>query len=92
MLAPCANPSGIGLETALQFAAEGARVILSDVNEEAVNAAAALVVKHFPTSEAIAVKCDVSKEADVEAVVKAATDKFGRLDVMFNNAGIMHPK
>lgn len=86
------NPSGIGLETSLQFAAEGARVVLSDVNADAVNAAAELVKKHFPASEAIAVKCDVSKEDEVAAVVKAAVDKFGRLDVMFNNAGIMHPK
>ncbi|BEJ16183.1 hypothetical protein CspHIS471_0507880 [Cutaneotrichosporon sp. HIS471] len=83
--------SGIGLETSLQFAAEGARVVLSDVNEEAVLKAAELVLKNFPTSEAFGVKVDVSKEADIARVVEAAVAKFGRLDVMFNNAGIMHP-
>ncbi|RSH83298.1 uncharacterized protein EHS24_006973 [Apiotrichum porosum] len=83
--------SGIGLETSLQFAAEGARVVLSDINEAAVTAAAKLVAERFPTSEAIAVKCDVSKEADIKNLVDTAVAKFGRLDVLFNNAGIMHP-
>lgn len=83
--------SGIGLETSLQFAAEGARVLLSDVNEDAVKKAAELVKKEFPASEAEGIKCDVSKEAEVKACVEKAVQKWGRLDVMFNNAGIMHP-
>lgn len=77
--------SGIGLETSLQFAAEGARVVLSDVNEAAVNKAAEVVRERFPTSEAIAVKCDVSKEAEIKALVDAAVAKFGRLDVMVSS-------
>ncbi|ORY32902.1 hypothetical protein BCR39DRAFT_583338 [Naematelia encephala] len=82
---------GIGLETTLQFAAEGALVLLSDVNDAALSKAVDLVAKNFPTSEAIGVKCDVSKESEVESLVKTAVSKWGRLDVMFNNAGIMHP-
>lgn len=65
---------------------------MSDINEAAVTAAAKQVAERFPTSEALAVKCDVSSEADIKALVDAAVAKFGRLDVMFNNAGIMHPK
>ncbi|KAL7418544.1 hypothetical protein Q5752_007002 [Cryptotrichosporon argae] len=84
------DPWGIGLETTLQFAAEGARVLLADVNETAVTAAAAKVAAAFPTSEAVAVKCDVSKEAEVRAMVDKAVEVWGRLDVLFNNAGIMH--
>lgn len=74
--------SGIGLETSLQFAAEGAKVVLSDVNAEAVQKAAEQVKARFPSSEAIAVKCDVSKEDDVKALVDKAVETFGRLDVM----------
>lgn len=74
--------SGIGLETALQFASEGARVVMADINEAAVTAAAEQVRSRFPTSDAVAVKCDVGKEADIKAMVDAAVQKFGRLDVM----------
>ncbi|KAL1407438.1 hypothetical protein Q8F55_006871 [Vanrija albida] len=84
--------SGIGLETSLQFAAEGALVVLSDVNEDAVKKAAARVAEQFPSSQAFALKADVGKEEDVKALIEAAVEKFGRLDVLFNNAGIMHPK
>ena len=74
--------SGIGLETALQFAAEGARLVLGDINHEAILKAAALVKERFPTSEAIGLKCDVSKEDEVKALVQGAVDEFGRLDVL----------
>lgn len=83
---------GIGLETAIQFAAEGAKVVLADLNEGVINNAAEEIRAKYPDSEAIAVKCDVSKESEVEAMVNAAVDKWGRLDVLFNNAGIMHAK
>lgn len=74
--------SGIGLETALQFAAEGARVVLADINEPAVVKAAEAVRGAFPSSEAVGVKCDVSKESEVKAVVDKAVEAFGRLDVL----------
>ncbi|POY73632.1 hypothetical protein BMF94_3166 [Rhodotorula taiwanensis] len=85
--------SGIGLESALVFAGDGAHVVVADINIEAANRAVETIQSQVPDApKAIAVKCDVSKEADIEAAVKAAVDTFGRLDVMFNNAGIMHPE
>ncbi|THG94689.1 hypothetical protein EW026_g6824, partial [Hermanssonia centrifuga] len=83
--------SGIGLESSLLFAQEGADVLLVDVNLEAAEKAAKLVAERFPNVKALAVKADVSKEADIKAAVDKAVETFGRLDVMFNNAGIMHP-
>ncbi|KIP07728.1 hypothetical protein PHLGIDRAFT_127494 [Phlebiopsis gigantea 11061_1 CR5-6] len=83
--------SGIGLESALLFAQEGADVLLVDVNEQAVNAAAKKVAERFPNVKVAATKADVSKEAEVKAAVDKAVELFGRLDVVFNNAGIMHP-
>jgi NAD(P)-dependent dehydrogenase (short-subunit alcohol dehydrogenase family) len=78
--------SGIGLQTVLLFAKEGASIVAVDVNEQAAQDAAKKV-KH-----AIAVKADVSKAADCERMVAAAEKQFGKLNVMFNNAGIMHGK
>ena len=82
--------SGIGRETALLFAREGAKVVAVDVNDEAGNA----VVKDLRAlgGEAYYVHADVSKAADAEAMVRVAEDACGRLDVMFNNAGISHPQ
>lgn len=82
--------SGIGLETSLQFASEGAHVLLADINEPAVTKAVTYINSHYPNCGAEGVKCDVSKEEDVQAMVEKAVWTWGRLDVMFNNAGIMH--
>jgi len=82
--------SGIGLETALQFASEGALLFISDINEPAAQKAAEYITKQYPSSECQSIKCDVSSEADIKALVEGAVAKWGRLDVMFNNAGIMH--
>ena len=68
---------GIGFEGARLFAAEGARVVIADINAEKGETAAAEIGATF-------VKCDVSKAADVENVVKTA----GTVDVLYNNAGI----
>ncbi|EGO01632.1 hypothetical protein SERLA73DRAFT_177048 [Serpula lacrymans var. lacrymans S7.3] len=84
--------SGIGLESSLLFAQEGANVLLADINLAAVEKATALVQQRFPNIKALAVKADVGKEADIKAAVDLAVSEFGRLDVMFNNAGIMHPE
>ena len=78
--------SGIGLQTVLLFAKEGASIVAVDVNEQAAQDAAKRV------KNAIAVKADVSKAADCERMVAEAEKKFGKLNVMFNNAGIMHGK
>ncbi|KZT62153.1 mitochondrial 3-hydroxyacyl-CoA-dehydrogenase [Calocera cornea HHB12733] len=82
---------GIGLESALLFASEGAHVVMADINMATLDSAVALVKQRSPEVGALAVKCDVSKEREVEELVKTAVTEFGRLDVMFNNAGIMHP-
>ncbi|GAA6046411.1 hypothetical protein JCM3770_004905 [Rhodotorula araucariae] len=85
--------SGLGLESALVFASEGAHVVIADINEQAAHRAAELIKSKYPDApSALPVKCDVSKEADVKALVAKAVQEFGRIDVMFNNAGIMHPE
>ncbi len=71
--------SGIGLAIAEEFLAEGAKVIFSDINN---------FPKELPTENAFFQTADVSKVEDVENLVKLALEKFGRLDVMVNNAGI----
>ncbi|MBP2001315.1 NAD(P)-dependent dehydrogenase (short-subunit alcohol dehydrogenase family) [Paenibacillus shirakamiensis] len=78
--------SGIGKETALTFARKGDQVVIADFNEEAGQA----VVQEIEAKggQATFVKTDVSKFEEVEALVNAAVDTYGRIDVMFNNAGI----
>lgn len=77
--------SGIGRESALLFAAEGAAVVAVDINEAAAQAVAAEI-----GAQAIAVKADVSRAQDCERMVAAAEQTFGKLTVLFNNAGISH--
>jgi NAD(P)-dependent dehydrogenase (short-subunit alcohol dehydrogenase family) len=78
--------SGIGRQAALLFAREGAAIVAVDVNEQAARETAAAL------PNAVAVRADVSKSADCEGMVAAAEKAFGRLNVLFNNAGIMHAK
>ncbi|HEY6629084.1 MAG TPA: glucose 1-dehydrogenase, partial [Acidimicrobiia bacterium] len=80
--------SGIGRETSLLFGSEGASVLAVDLNEEAVAETVSLV--QAAGGEISAQKADVSSAEDSEAMVAAAEDRYGHLDVMFNNAGIMH--
>jgi NAD(P)-dependent dehydrogenase (short-subunit alcohol dehydrogenase family) len=77
--------SGIGLETALQFASEGALLYISDINEPAAQKAAEYITKEYPSSECQSIKCDVSSEADIKTLVESAVAKWGRLDVMVSN-------
>ncbi|KAH7931279.1 NAD(P)-binding protein [Leucogyrophana mollusca] len=84
--------SGIGLESSLLFASEGANIILTDVNLPGVQKGAELIKERFPNVKAIAARVDVGKEADIKEAVDLAVKEFGRLDIMFNNAGIMHPE
>lgn len=79
--------SGIGQAAAVIFAREGARVVISDIQEAAGRAVAAGIVD--AGGEAIFVRADVTVEAEVEAMVAAAMDRFGRLDAAFNSVG--HP-
>ncbi|MFD1175682.1 SDR family NAD(P)-dependent oxidoreductase [Paenibacillus puldeungensis] len=78
--------SGIGKETAYKFAAKGDRVVVADFNETAGQEVVAKI--KADGHEAIFVKTDVSKFEDVEALVEKAVETYGRIDVMFNNAGI----
>lgn len=78
--------SGIGQATALIFAAEGARVVVSDVNE--AGGADTVAQIQAAGGDAIFVRCDVSKAAEVDALIKACVNHYGRLDCAFNNAGI----
>ena len=79
--------SGMGLATAKAFAEAGAAVVLADFKEEAVKAAAQKLVA--AGHKAIAVRCDVSDDAQVAAMVDRTVAEFGRLDAAFNNAGVM---
>jgi NAD(P)-dependent dehydrogenase (short-subunit alcohol dehydrogenase family) len=78
--------SGIGRQSALLFSKEGAAVVAVDVNEQAARETASMV------KNAIYVRADVSKARDCEQMVAAAEKEFGKLNVLFNNAGIMHAK
>jgi len=78
--------SGVGHAAALLFARHGARVAALDIDLQSVKATAQAV--SAAGGEAIALACDVTDADSVEASVRAAVDEFGRLDVMYNNAGI----
>lgn len=80
--------TGIGLATAQAFAEAGATTVLADKNETAVRDAAEALVKRG--LRATAVRCDVSVEADVAALLDEIISKHGRLDAAFNNAGIIN--
>jgi len=80
--------SGLGLATAEAFAAAGAAVVLADWNEPAAAAAAqALAARGH---RALAIGCDVSDDAQVEAMVAKTVATFGRLDAAYNNAGVQN--
>jgi gluconate 5-dehydrogenase len=73
--------SGIGKATANLFVSQGAKVVYSDIHESSEG----LELKE---GSAFYFRCDVSKKENIEALIKKTLDKFGRLDVMVNNAGI----
>lgn len=77
--------SGFGRGIADAFASEGAKVVIADLDGERAKAAAAAIGEH-----AIAVQGDVTKRADVKAIIEAAVGQFGRLDIVVNNAGTTH--
>jgi len=79
--------SGMGRVAAQLFAAEGAKVVVAEYDERAGNETVASVAE--AGGEASFVRTDVSKEADAKAMVDHAVATYGRLDVLYNNAGIM---
>jgi NAD(P)-dependent dehydrogenase (short-subunit alcohol dehydrogenase family) len=87
--------SGFGRAAALLFAQEGASVVVADVLEKPLAKGFEDDLEHGTADlindkggQAAFVRCDVTRRADTDAVVAAAVERFGRLDIMFNNAGI----
>jgi 3-hydroxybutyrate dehydrogenase len=80
--------SGIGLELARSFAAEGAKVVLGDIDAKAAEAAAASLAKEGRA--ALGLRCDVTSEAEIGAAVERTFAAHGRLDILVNNAGLQH--
>src|SRR5262249_41058218 len=79
---------GIGRAYALRFAREGATVVVADVNE--ANAAAVAREIDGLRRPSVAIRADVSDEADCHALANAVHERFGRIDVLVNNAAIFH--
>lgn len=78
---------GIGQATALKFAREGAKVVACDVSQAAVDETVGLV--RAEGGEALGCIVDVTKRADIDAMVQTTMDRFGRIDTLVNNAGIV---
>lgn len=76
---------GIGFDIAQAFSEAGAKVIISDLAQDAVEAAAAKL-----PGIAAGIVCDVTKEADIKSAIDFTVEKYGRLDFLVNNAGMQH--
>jgi len=79
--------SGIGIETALLFAREGAKIVVADYASEAGEATVRQIGEKG--GDALFIKTDVSQASDVERMVKATVEKYGRIDILYNNAGVL---
>jgi len=77
--------SGFGKGIAETFAREGARIAVADIDHDGARKVAASI-----SNTALAVACDVSKRADVQAAVEATVEAFGTIDILVNNAGTSH--
>jgi NAD(P)-dependent dehydrogenase (short-subunit alcohol dehydrogenase family) len=82
--------SGVGRATALRFAEEGASVVVADIDLDRATETTQLVEKEG--GSAVAVRADVSADADVEQMIATCVESFGRLDILFNNVGIPTPR
>lgn len=82
--------SGIGRETALNFASKGANVVIADMNLDGAKAVAEEA--RALGAKAIAVQVNITDEASVKAMMDAAVKEFGKIDILVNNAGITQPK
>ncbi|MCL4876335.1 MAG: glucose 1-dehydrogenase [Anaerolineae bacterium] len=80
--------SGIGRETALLFAKEGAKIAAVDIVDDLGQETVALIKNNG--GDAVYIHADISKAADCENMVRLAEETYGKLNVLFNNAGIMH--
>ncbi|SFB02633.1 MULTISPECIES: 3-hydroxybutyrate dehydrogenase [unclassified Bacillus (in: firmicutes)] len=82
------SASGIGFEIGKTFAENGSKVVLTDLNAEGVEKAAEDLRKLG--YDAIGLKADVTSEEDIKNMIETANEKYGRLDVLINNAGLQH--
>jgi NAD(P)-dependent dehydrogenase (short-subunit alcohol dehydrogenase family) len=80
--------SGMGQATVLRFLDEGARVVVADFNEANGKETVAVASKVGHAEKIRYIRTDVAKEADVKAMIDCAVSSFGRLDIVFNNAGV----
>src|SRR5262247_4105639 len=80
--------SGIGRASALRFLDEGARVVIGDMNETSIAETMRLARELGTASRLATLRVDVAVERDVEALVNLAVARFGRVDCIFNNAGV----
>ncbi|QOW64245.1 SDR family NAD(P)-dependent oxidoreductase [Campylobacter hepaticus] len=80
------SASGIGLNMAEKFLEQNYNVVFSDINEDALN----LAMKNYPQEKILGIKCDVSKESDMQNLIHKAYEKFKRIDVLINNAGLQY--
>ena len=80
--------NGIGRATVRRFLAEGAAVVLADINADTADETVALARQDGHAQRVHGVRTDVTREGDVAAAIAAATERFGRLDCVFNNAGV----
>lgn len=79
---------GIGFEIGKEFAAAGAKVVLTDLKEDGVQEAARSLKKEG--YEAMGIRCDVTSEEDLKEAIASTVNHYGRLDVLINNAGLQH--
>ncbi|SEN63084.1 3-hydroxybutyrate dehydrogenase [Mesobacillus persicus] len=80
--------SGIGFQIGVEFLNNGAKVVFTDINEQKLNEATEnLRNEGF---DCLGLKVDVTKEEDIKNAIDATVEKYGRLDVLFNNAGLQH--
>ena len=88
LITGAASPRGLGLATARLFAEHGARVLIADLDA----AAAAAAAQSLPGQGHLGLRCDVTDQAACEAAAARAMQAFGRIDIVFNNAGITSPQ
>ncbi|MDT7718326.1 MAG: hypothetical protein QOH09_4318, partial [Pseudonocardiales bacterium] len=81
--------SGIGRATALAFGRDGASVVVADVATDGNQQTARMIEQ--AGGQSLAVPCDVTRADDIKAALHTAVERFGRLDIAFNNAGIEQP-
>jgi len=89
-LLTAAAGAGIGQTTARTFAREGATVVVTDMHLDRSVAVAEAIQDEYG-GEAIGLGCDVTKRGDIEDIVNVTLERFGRIDILFNNAGTNRP-